>query len=109
LTPSGRVLPRYTAVSGFDELREAVVAEFRTNYGLACEPVEVVVSYGAKHSLYNLNSPSNPTGSVWAREELEALAPPILRHGLVVISDDIYYRMLFDNHPWTNWARSALS
>jgi aspartate aminotransferase len=163
----GEGFTRYTAVAGIDELREAVVAEFRANYGLAYEPAEVVVSCGAKHSIYNLaqvllnpgdevlipvpywvsypeivrlagavpvevptreedgfklrpealeaaitpstkalilNSPSNPTGSVYTREELEALAPPVLRHGLLVISDDIYYRMLFDDHRWTNLA-----
>ena len=157
----------YTAVGGIDELREAIVEEFRANYSLTYEPSEIVVSCGAKHSIYNvaqvlldpgdevlipvpywvsypeivrlagavsvevptreedgfklgpealgaaitsrtkaliLNSPSNPTGSVYTGQELEALAPLVIRHGLAVISDDIYSRMLFDDHRWTNLA-----
>jgi len=49
-----------------------------------------------------LNSPSNPTGSTYTREELEKLAPIVLQHGLTVISDDIYYRILFQGQPWVN-------
>jgi aspartate aminotransferase len=49
-----------------------------------------------------LNSPSNPTGSTYTREELEKLAPVVLQHGLPVISDDIYYRILFQGQPWVN-------
>jgi aspartate aminotransferase len=49
-----------------------------------------------------LNSPSNPTGTTYTREELEKLAPVVLQHGLPVISDDIYYRILFQGQPWVN-------
>ncbi|MCG6917087.1 MAG: pyridoxal phosphate-dependent aminotransferase [Deltaproteobacteria bacterium] len=49
-----------------------------------------------------LNSPSNPTGSTYSREELEKLAPVVLQHGLPVISDDIYYRIMFQGQPWIN-------
>jgi aspartate aminotransferase len=41
---------------------------------------------------------------VYTRQELEALAPILLRRKLVVISDDIYYRILFDDCKWTNVA-----
>jgi aspartate aminotransferase len=51
-----------------------------------------------------LNSPSNPTGSTYTKEELERLAPIVLQHGLSVISDDIYYRILFQGQPWINLA-----
>jgi aspartate aminotransferase len=51
-----------------------------------------------------LNSPSNPTGSTYSKEELEKLAPVVLQHGLPVISDDIYYRILFQGQPWVNLA-----
>jgi aspartate aminotransferase len=49
-----------------------------------------------------LNSPSNPTGSTYTREELEKLAPVVLRHGVPVVSDDIYYRIMFQGQPWVN-------
>jgi len=51
-----------------------------------------------------LNSPSNPTGSTYTKEELERLAPIVLQHGLLVISDDIYYRILFQGQSWINLA-----
>jgi aspartate aminotransferase len=43
-----------------------------------------------------LNSPSNPTGSVYSRAELEGLAEPIVEHDITVISDDVYYKLLYD-------------
>ncbi len=51
-----------------------------------------------------LNSPSNPTGSVYSRAELEALGEVILKHNLLVISDDIYDKILFDGQKFVNIA-----
>ena len=44
-----------------------------------------------------LNSPSNPTGSAYTRAELEALAECALRHRLLIISDEIYEKIVFDS------------
>jgi len=52
-----------------------------------------------------LNSPSNPTGSVYSREELAALAEVILAHKLLVVSDDIYEKILFDGQQFVNLAQ----
>ncbi|MFQ5672632.1 MAG: pyridoxal phosphate-dependent aminotransferase [Nitrospinales bacterium] len=43
-----------------------------------------------------LNSPCNPTGSAYTRPELEALAETALKHGLLIISDEIYEKIVFD-------------
>ncbi len=44
-----------------------------------------------------INSPSNPTGAVWTRAELEALAAIVRQHPkLMVLSDEIYEYILFD-------------
>jgi aspartate aminotransferase len=51
-----------------------------------------------------LNSPSNPTGMVYSRAELEALAEVVLDHNLFVVSDDIYDRILFDGASFVNLA-----
>jgi aspartate aminotransferase len=51
-----------------------------------------------------LNSPSNPTGMVYTRSELEALAEVVLAHNLIVVSDDIYDRILFDGASFVNLA-----
>ncbi len=43
-----------------------------------------------------LNSPSNPTGSAYTKKELEALAEVILKNKMLVISDEIYEKIIFD-------------
>ncbi|WP_376789619.1 pyridoxal phosphate-dependent aminotransferase [Thermoflexus sp.] len=43
-----------------------------------------------------LNSPANPTGSVLTREDLAAIAELCLEHDLVVLSDEIYSRILYE-------------
>lgn len=43
-----------------------------------------------------LNSPSNPTGMVYSRLEIEALAEVVLEHNLTVISDEIYEKLIYD-------------
>jgi aspartate aminotransferase len=43
-----------------------------------------------------LNSPSNPTGSVYTPEEIAALAEVIVAHGIAVVSDEIYEKLIYD-------------
>src|SRR5205823_1476652 len=50
-----------------------------------------------RSKLVMLNSPSNPTGSVYTRAELEALADVALESKLGVISDEIYEQLVFGN------------
>jgi len=45
---------KYTEVSGIPQLRAAVCQKFRRDNGLAYEPDEVLISCGAKHTLYNI-------------------------------------------------------
>ena len=49
-----------------------------------------------KTRLLILNSPSNPTGAVYRRDELEALLEVVLKAGLYVLSDEIYEELLYD-------------
>jgi aspartate aminotransferase len=156
-----RGMTRYTAVDGTPALKEAIINKLERDNGLRYTPGQIVVSVGAKHSLYNafqvlcqpgdevilpspfwvsyleqiklagatvrlvemrpenefkltpaelsaaltprsrilvLNSPSNPTGAVYSRAELEALVPVVLNAGLTVISDEIYEYLVYDNH-----------
>jgi len=48
-----------------------------------------------------INSPSNPTGVTLNREELQALAGVAKRHGLLVITDEIYESLQYDESPTT--------
>ena len=43
-----------------------------------------------------LNSPHNPTGKVFTRDELDWIAERAIEHDLVVVSDDVYQHMVFD-------------
>lgn len=52
-----------------------------------------------------INSPSNPTGAVWPRQALESIAKVLEGTDIVVISDDIYDRILFDGRKFTNIAQ----
>ncbi len=150
---------RYTPASGTVELRQAICAKLKADNGLDYGPNDIVVSNGAKHSIYNvllaliedgdeviilapywvsytemvkmvggvpivieaseaddfkvslaqleaartaktkmlfLNSPSNPTGMVYSREELKTIADFCVKHGLYVMSDEIYEKLVYD-------------
>ena len=43
-----------------------------------------------------MNSPSNPTGMVYGPDELRAIAAIVIEHDLIVVSDEIYERLLYD-------------
>lgn len=43
-----------------------------------------------------MNSPSNPTGMVYSPDELRAIAAIAIEHDLIVVSDEIYERLLYD-------------
>ena len=45
-----------------------------------------------------LNTPSNPTGMVYTREELEAIAEVVEESGIYVITDELYEKILYDGH-----------
>ena len=46
-------MTRYTPVAGTLELRNAIVEKLKRDNGLTYEPSQIIVSNGAKHSLYN--------------------------------------------------------
>ncbi|MGT2742163.1 pyridoxal phosphate-dependent aminotransferase [Streptococcus plurextorum] len=48
-----------------------------------------------------LNSPSNPTGSVYHREELEAIGNWAVEHNILILSDDIYGRLVYNGTQFT--------
>lgn len=52
-----------------------------------------------------INSPSNPTGSMYTPDELRALAEVVLRHpNLLVFADDIYERLVYGDAPFVSFA-----
>lgn len=71
------------------------------NYKLTPEQLDAALP-GAKVFLFN--NPSNPTGMVYTKEEVAALADVLVRHPDVwIICDDIYNRMVFDGVGYHNF------
>lgn len=66
--------------------------EFR----LSPEQLEAVISSRTKALV--LPYPSNPTGGIMEREDLEAIAPILKKHGIIVISDEIYAELTYGQH-----------
>lgn len=150
---------KYTAVGGVDELKNAIISRLNQDHGLKYEKSEIVVSCGAKHTLYNLsqalfeegdeviipapywvsypeqvtlaggtpvivetreedgfkidtdelkklvtpktkalvlNYPSNPTGATYGESELREIAEIAVNSGLLIISDEIYDKIVYD-------------
>lgn len=150
---------KYTPTTGTPELKKAISAKFSRDNSLHYDPSQIVVSCGAKHSIYNammclvdpgdevlipspywvsypemanlcegkprfvrasaennfkvtprelskhisartklliLNSPSNPTGCVYNKQELEDIAGICVKKKVFVISDEIYEKLIYD-------------
>lgn len=49
-----------------------------------------------------INTPSNPTGYVWSREEVAGAVELALRHDLVLVSDEIYRRLVYGERAFTS-------
>ena len=149
----------YTPVDGYADLKQAIITKFKRDNSLTYTATQIVVSTGAKQSLYNLaqvllnpgdevllpapywvsysdiskiaggvpveiktsidrdfkvtpqelekaitpktkmmiySSPCNPSGSVYSKEELRALADVLVKYpDIIVISDEIYEHINF--------------
>jgi aspartate/methionine/tyrosine aminotransferase len=60
------------------------------------DPDELAAAFTPRTRALILNTPHNPTGKVFARAELEALARLCIAHDVVVISDEVYSEIVFD-------------
>lgn len=67
-------------------------------------PAQLKAAITPKTKLLMLNSPSNPTGSVYTRQELEAFADVILGTNVAVLSDEIYEKLVYGDSKATCFA-----
>ncbi len=63
-------------------------------YKMTAEEFEAAITPKTKAVL--INTPNNPTGSVYSAEELKALADVAVKHETIVISDEIYEHLIYD-------------
>jgi aspartate aminotransferase len=71
-----------------------VLADDRTGFKLTPAALEAAIT--PRTRLVILNSPSNPTGAVYRREELVALVEVAVRHNLYILSDEMYEHLVYD-------------
>ena len=57
-----------------------------------------------KTKIIMLNFPTNPTGGIEPKEELEGIAELAIKHDLIVITDEIYCELLYDDRVHHNIA-----
>jgi aspartate aminotransferase len=72
--------------------------------GFKMAPAQLRAALTPRSRLLMLNSPSNPTGSVYSRQELEELADIALEAGIAVLSDEIYERLMYGGAKATCFA-----
>jgi aspartate aminotransferase len=67
-------------------------------------PAQLQAAITPRSKMLMLNSPSNPTGSVYTRAELEAIADVVLKNNLAVLSDEIYEKLVYGDAKATCFA-----
>lgn len=155
---------KYTAVEGITQTKQAIINKLKRDHNIEYNLDEIIISNGAKHSLFNLfqvliekgdeviipapywvtypeqvkysdgvpvfietnaessfkitakqlkeaittntkvlllNTPSNPSGSVYTREELEELSEVLKGSDILVFSDEMYEKIMYDNKEFT--------
>lgn len=159
---------KYTASGGHPLLKKEIIHKLKRDQNLDYVADEIIVTTGAKHSLYTLfqaiidegdeviiptpywvsypeqvklaggtpvyvtgkeenafkitaeqleqavtnktkaiviNSPSNPTGMIYTREELAAIGEVCIKHGLLIVSDEIYEKLIFADNTFVSIAQ----
>ena len=109
LNPSDEViLPAPYWVTYYEVIKMAggtpviVTAEEKAGFKITKEQLESAVTEKTKAII--LNNPSNPTGMVYSKKELEEIADICKRHDIYVISDEIYYGLVYDNNEFVSFA-----
>ncbi len=66
----------------------------RTEFKITAEQLRAAIT--PRTRLFILNSPSNPTGSIYTPEEIKALGDVCVEKGVLIMSDEIYEHLLYD-------------
>ncbi|WP_373541059.1 pyridoxal phosphate-dependent aminotransferase [Chamaesiphon sp.] len=77
-----------------DGIPVIVNTDSSTDYKITPEALNAAIT--PKTKLFILNSPSNPSGVVYTRAELAALAKVIVDRDIMVVSDEIYEKIIYD-------------
>lgn len=72
--------------------------------GFKLTPEQLAAAITPRTKALILNNPSNPTGMMYGREELEALAAVCVEHEVYVVADEIYACLAYDGRQFTSFA-----
>jgi aspartate aminotransferase len=79
-----------------------VIVETSEEDGFKLTPKALAAAITPKTKWFIFNSPSNPTGAAYTRDEIKALTDVLLKHPQVwVLSDDIYEHLVYDDFKFT--------
>lgn len=73
-----------------------VIVRTDASTGYKITPEQLTRAITPKTKLFVLNSPSNPTGMVYTRAEIQALAEVIVDRDILVVADEIYEKIIYD-------------
>lgn len=76
-----------------------ILADDKTGFRIT--PAQLEAAITPKTRMLVLNSPSNPTGAVYSRKEVEAIVEVAIRHNLYILSDEIYEHLTYDGMQMT--------
>ncbi len=101
--------PYWTTYMDIAEILDAkaVVLPCPASQDYKLTPAQLDAALAAhKPKVFLFNNPSNPTGMVYARDEVAALAEVLVKYpGTWIITDDIYNKMLFDGLEYSNFVQ----
>ena len=81
-----------------------IVVNVSEEQGFQLTPEQLEQAITDKTKAIILNNPSNPTGAVYPKEALKAVADVCVKHDLYIISDEIYDKLVYDGVPFTSVA-----
>jgi aspartate aminotransferase len=73
-----------------------VIVQTDASTGYKITPEQLRQAITPRTKLFVLNSPSNPTGMVYSQREIKALAEVIVDRDILVVSDEIYEKIIYD-------------
>lgn len=80
-------------VDGFPVL---LPTDENSHFKINATQLEEAIEFNSTPKALILNSPDNPTGCVYTQKELEEIGEVCLKHGLLIISDEIYEKLIYD-------------
>ena len=94
--------PYWVSYTSLVELYDAfpilLPAKSSNRFKISAEQLSEVIDSLVNPKALILNSPNNPTGAVYSKKELEEIAEVCLKKDIIIISDEIYERLIYDGH-----------